>query len=529
MTYDGLGNRLEMTTYVDGTSSTTRYQLDNGQNLAAIGAESSTFYLNGMGVIGTLGESWSYILQDGAGSTRQLATPDGAVTLSVSYTPWGDTLEVYGSGMLNLGYMGGVYDAGTGLIYMGNGQYYDPSTGRFLTRGANADQSNPYTPWNNDPAGMLIAPLALLALVFGRKKNRTKLDHFIILVVIAVSLGMSVLTINPVSTVFASESHSTSSIRIPPPPEQPNIPNTTDASETEGSNTIEEGIPATSEVAVLTAEQNNASICGIESLDLPTHSPDPKDGDGKFGTEWGWRSKKLYNIYLQMYKEEYRDKWWWKVYGSDGHFSLNEFFATVWIREINDSPSKYESALYFQDYVEAMSRHVYHWCTVDSGYDCKNTQNQGIAYFLVDWSSQVWRMTDACTGDCSNLPLDSYFENNFLPITNNWARLVVKKIKEPEPEWTVLHKYAPYDAANAQEECVDPELFRQMHDMGHKAYFESPLETNNANPDIGRYVITTFCEMLYLTDDPKSQDLYKSWNCQLPPPDNEKYVRRNWW
>jgi RHS repeat-associated protein len=85
-------------------------------------------------------------LSDGAGSTRQLVDEEGVVNLSVSYTPWGDAMEIYGSGMLNLGYMSGVYDAGTGLIYMGNGQYYDPGTGRFLTRGAQQDQSNPYTP-----------------------------------------------------------------------------------------------------------------------------------------------------------------------------------------------------------------------------------------------------------------------------------------------------------------------------------------------------------------------------------------------
>jgi hypothetical protein len=96
-----------------------------------------------------------------------------------------------------------VYDAGTGLIYMGNGQYYDPGTGRFLTRGAQQDQSNPYTPWNSDPAGMLIAPLALLALVFGRKKTRTKFDQFIILFVLVVSVGLSVSTINDIPVVMA--------------------------------------------------------------------------------------------------------------------------------------------------------------------------------------------------------------------------------------------------------------------------------------------------------------------------------------
>ena len=32
------------------------------------------------------------------------------------------------------GYFGGMLDAATGLIYLGNGQYWDPETGRFLTR-----------------------------------------------------------------------------------------------------------------------------------------------------------------------------------------------------------------------------------------------------------------------------------------------------------------------------------------------------------------------------------------------------------
>ena len=189
MKYDGLGNRLETTTYTDGVGNTTRYVLDSGATLAATGAESSTFYLNGMGVIGTFDESWSYILQDGAGSTRQLVDTEGAVQLSISYTPWGDTLEVYGSGMLNLGYMGGVYDAGTGLIYMGNGQYYDPSTGRFLTRGMKEESTNPYTPWSSDPAGMLIGPFGFLALLFARKKKHTKLDAIIVVVILLALMG----------------------------------------------------------------------------------------------------------------------------------------------------------------------------------------------------------------------------------------------------------------------------------------------------------------------------------------------------
>jgi hypothetical protein len=58
---------------------------------------------------------------------------------------------------------------------VGNGQYYDPETGRFLNRNAKPEQNNPYIPWGGNPSSALIAPLALLVLVFGRKKTKNKL------------------------------------------------------------------------------------------------------------------------------------------------------------------------------------------------------------------------------------------------------------------------------------------------------------------------------------------------------------------
>jgi len=85
-----------------------------------------------------------------------------------------DTLETHGTGSFTQGYFGGItlapparagVDAATGLIYVGNGQYYDPATGRFLTRDARPEQNNPYTPI--DPTSALLGPLALLALAYG--------------------------------------------------------------------------------------------------------------------------------------------------------------------------------------------------------------------------------------------------------------------------------------------------------------------------------------------------------------------------
>jgi hypothetical protein len=82
-------------------------------------------------------------------------------------------------------------DTATGLLYVGNGQYYDPETGRFLNRNAKPEQNNPYIPWGGNPSSALIAPLALLVLVFGRKKTRSKWDNLVIILVLALAIGMS--------------------------------------------------------------------------------------------------------------------------------------------------------------------------------------------------------------------------------------------------------------------------------------------------------------------------------------------------
>ena len=172
MMYDGLGARLEMTGHAGGLSVTTRYVVDGSQVLQANAGGKVTAYLYGRGVIAEVTDGWAYALLDGTNTPRQTVDGDGKVRLIASYTPWGDILEVHGaeSSAFTLGYFGGMMDEATGLLYVGNGQYYDPETGRFLNREARQNQGNPYVPWG-DPAGALVAPLALLSLAFGRKKT----------------------------------------------------------------------------------------------------------------------------------------------------------------------------------------------------------------------------------------------------------------------------------------------------------------------------------------------------------------------
>jgi hypothetical protein len=59
-------------------------------------------------------------------------------------------------------------DATIGLIYIGNGQYYDPETGCFLTRRVNPNSTNPYVPWN--PSGLLIGSLGLVMMFYCSKR-----------------------------------------------------------------------------------------------------------------------------------------------------------------------------------------------------------------------------------------------------------------------------------------------------------------------------------------------------------------------
>lgn len=197
MLYDGLGNRLEMTGYANGQSVTTRYTLDAGRVLAAASADNSTFYLYGMGLIGELTDNWSYSLPDGSNTARQLTNQTGEVTLVTSYTPWGDLLDMRGEGSFTFGYFGGMMDTATGLMYIGNGQYYDPRTGRFLNHSAKPQQTNPYVPWSGDPAGMFVAPLSLLGLLLGKKKKRGKLELAVVILVLGLSLGMSLTGCSP--------------------------------------------------------------------------------------------------------------------------------------------------------------------------------------------------------------------------------------------------------------------------------------------------------------------------------------------
>jgi hypothetical protein len=184
--------------------------MDGSRVLSADADGNLTTYLYGLGPIGQLTDVWAYGLPDGSGTQRQLVDPQGGITLAASYTPSpyrvlheGDALSVSGEGNFTFGYFGGIMDTATGLLYVGNGQYYDSSTGRFLNRNLNLGSANPYVPVppsgmlreGGEPTGALIAPLVLLAMLYSRKKRRGKLDMLIILLVLCVGVGMNLVSL----------------------------------------------------------------------------------------------------------------------------------------------------------------------------------------------------------------------------------------------------------------------------------------------------------------------------------------------
>jgi len=171
------------------------YVLDRDRPLTTESSGNTTFYLYGLGAIGEKTTDWNFSLPDGTNTPRQLSDINGDITLSARYTPWGDMLETYGSGNFTFGYFGGVMDAATGLIYVGNGQYYDPSTGRFLTRSVNPDSTNPYVPWN--PIGAILGPLALVSLFHTRKKKTGKAGTFLALLLVLGSVGVIIAACGP--------------------------------------------------------------------------------------------------------------------------------------------------------------------------------------------------------------------------------------------------------------------------------------------------------------------------------------------
>jgi RHS repeat-associated protein/uncharacterized repeat protein (TIGR01451 family) len=154
----GAEDRLGAVTRPDGTRIDYAYDADGRRIEQTVGANSTAYLWDETSVYGDvvletdtsgtplatylLGDdeliaqerdgSVSYYLHDGQGSVRALADASGTVTDHYRYDSYGDA-EHIGSTVNPYQYTGQQFDALTGL-YSLRARYYDPNTGRFLSR-----------------------------------------------------------------------------------------------------------------------------------------------------------------------------------------------------------------------------------------------------------------------------------------------------------------------------------------------------------------------------------------------------------
>ncbi len=135
--YDADGIRVSIN--VDGEE--TRFLIDQNQPFAQVPEEYNpddgttiASYVHGLDLISQEREGDRTFYQvDGLGSTRLLTDIDGNITLEYIYDAYGQLLNQPSSTTNDFQFTGEQFDGETGLTYL-RARYYDPETGRFISR-----------------------------------------------------------------------------------------------------------------------------------------------------------------------------------------------------------------------------------------------------------------------------------------------------------------------------------------------------------------------------------------------------------
>ncbi len=156
----GLGDRHQQ--------NGVNYTLDLNAGLTQVLSDGANTYLYGNGRIAQAGSTTEYFLGDALGSVRQLADTTGSVTLTQSYSPYGEMISSVGTGASVYQFTGESRDD-NGLTYL-RARYMNSSTGRFISRDTwNGDYNRPLSlnRWNyvegnpvnlTDPSGQKVCP-----------------------------------------------------------------------------------------------------------------------------------------------------------------------------------------------------------------------------------------------------------------------------------------------------------------------------------------------------------------------------------
>jgi YD repeat-containing protein len=295
MAYNGLGQRLSM----EAGGVTTEYVMEGNNPLIADAGGNATTFLYGLGPVAEKTTIWNYTLPDGGNTQRQSTDGSGEVTFASRYTPWGDGLETYGTGNFEFGYFGGLMDEANGLLYVGNGQYYDPATGRFLTRDAKSN-TNPYVPF--DPTSALMGPLGLIAIFFGRKKKGNKWAVLLVILSFALITGVTLTGCGTSTTTQVTA-------QVTATPTGTKVVVTGEDGNDLGTATL----PPTS-----TPIPTASYTCTIE----PTPTLTIPDNERSYG------GNQVFALYNKM--KDYKEGWW---YDDNGSFPFATFIGLLIIHE----------------------------------------------------------------------------------------------------------------------------------------------------------------------------------------------------
>jgi hypothetical protein len=341
----------------------------------------------------------------------------------------------------------------------------------------------------------LFVPLALLGLIYGKKKHKNKLDYVVIVVFISLGVGLGLTACgNPPAGGFTATG---TAIQVP------------GVIVATGTATHENGATVDGTIVIPTSTPNVVATPCLTITPSPTGTPTPEvKPDQMDDGEWGPKSKKLYNLYLRLHREKEdgsgNKTLWWRIYGADGNFTLVDFTAMILIREVSTAPGL--DGINMNDFVEALGRRAYTWCKVFSGYNCDSTTNKGMIYHIVEWSEIADDIADKCGTIAETCNLSNYFKSEYGSDTEGWALKIANGMHAPEGIWMVFDKNALWDAGNVHPQVLKPYKVEDMHtDLRHDAHYESPG---------GKFFLVTFCESVFLRDE---MSLYNNWGCNLLP------------
>jgi RHS repeat-associated protein len=186
-TYNGDGVRVGKVVTTTGTT-TTSYGVDTIAELPVVLEDGEQRYVHGLGLVASIDQSGDalYHLADALGSTMLLTDADGEVQQQNEYDAFGLLRSQSGGAATEFTFTGEQFDAEAELVFL-RARYYDPATGRFLTRDpfpGVPELPAAYAPYayalNNpvlltDPSGE-IPPLIVLVLI-GAQVYMTYLDY----------------------------------------------------------------------------------------------------------------------------------------------------------------------------------------------------------------------------------------------------------------------------------------------------------------------------------------------------------------